>query len=254
MLIYDLVHLNRRGEDLAAALVSEHLRYDVDRDPEAAQWVKTYEIGRDIEWTDDRLTLDFTGNRVDIILADHETVDAAVWIDGKRPSEFAELYGVTRTTYYPLTSWPALLKVDDQAPLQLEQWRLTLTQISEDQKQFRFTIDGSETGYDGQGQSDQQFVSNSGRVVIEPENWNLAYALSVFHNRIDDGFEISWDVVPYFADNLSAPADHLIRGDAITVAQGLPGGSHQLQLEAQAKGQIKAIRVYHPPRLDDASA
>ena len=45
-------------------------------------------------------------------------------------------------------------------------------------KLFSFTLTGSKTGADGDGLSDARFVSKSGRVVIETNNWNVTYSLS----------------------------------------------------------------------------
>ena len=43
--------------------------------------------------------------------------------------------------------------------------------ISADGKKFRFTLYGSLTGEDGKGSPGERFVSRSGRIAIEPDDW-----------------------------------------------------------------------------------
>ncbi|HTH46951.1 MAG TPA: hypothetical protein VMB21_05525, partial [Candidatus Limnocylindria bacterium] len=83
--------------------------------------------------------------------------------------------------------------------------------------------------------------SNSGRVVLHPEDWTLqAQTL---------GFQVSWDAVPLSTDSFYAtpPADDRIE-TVVTIAQNLPDTFHLLLLKASAPGTpaIRAIRVYSP--------
>jgi hypothetical protein len=84
--------------------------------------------------------------------------------------------------------WPCLLRIGSEKPLQVEEWTLTLTEVTPDMKQFRFTVAGSKTGADGEGMAGQRFVSKSGRVVIDPADWNFDYALKVFKKPIPADF------------------------------------------------------------------
>jgi hypothetical protein len=65
--------------------------------------VRTYEIGRDVQWVNGKLELEFEGNRVDAIAGWADPYyggDADVRIDGQRPSERPELYRITRVQRY----------------------------------------------------------------------------------------------------------------------------------------------------------
>ena len=96
-LLIDGVHLNAHGEFLMSQCVKAYLRYDPKLGPAAADgWVKTYEVGKDVAWRDGVLRLALEGNRVDVIVKPGAAPPAAVKIDGRRPSEFPELYGFTR--------------------------------------------------------------------------------------------------------------------------------------------------------------
>ena len=50
---------------------------------------------------------------------------------------------------------------------------------------------GSATGEDGEGYSTNRFVSHSGRVVIEPDDWNLAYCVAVFKHALPENHTVT---------------------------------------------------------------
>lgn len=257
-LLIDGVHLNAQGEFVMAQCVKAYLRYDPALGPATAdRWVKTYEVGKDIGWRDGVLRLALEGNRVDVIV-DHScravpagaAPPAAVKIDGRRPSEFPELYGFTRTRARPGGKWPPIAPVKSENRLVPEDWTMEVVKDSHNPKTFHFTLRGSKTGPDGEGRSDTRFVSRSGRIVIEPEDWNVAYALSLAGVKpVPDRFRVTWSVVPHFVDQFVSPGgvDPAIE-TAVTLAQGLPNTRHILQIAGDGKTPIAAIRVYCPPK------
>lgn len=247
-LLKDNVHLNEHGNYLMAEIVKAYLRYDPSFP--SATWqglTKTYELGKDVRFSKGKLALRFEGNRVDVIMKDGTRRRVRVRIDGQQPSEFPASYAFTRATHYPQSTWPTLLRVQRGEPLLVEDWTLTLTELSPDYGEVKFTLAGSRTGADGAGVSTARFVSHSGRIVIEPDDWNLAYCLQVFKRPISAGFQIAWRVVPQFVDEFVTPAvADATRETVITLAQGLANGSHKLELSSDAQPSIAAIRVYRP--------
>ncbi len=169
----------------------------------------------------------------------------SVLIDGKKPSEFSGAYRITRPSPWP---WSPLFlsRVDHDSPLVLESWALKVTKVSSDGKQWSFDARGSVTGADGSGTSDQPFVSHSGRVKIEPAAWFRG-----FNPPLPVGYEVKWQVLPMFADEVSiAKVEDATKENAITVAQGIPNGRHTLELmmdEAEKPPGILAVRTYLPP-------
>ena len=252
-LLRDGVHLNEWGCYLMAEIIKSYLRYDPSfPEDEWHDRVKTYEVGKDVHWRNGKLVLEFEGNRVDAIRRKGINKPAKVLIDGKPPSSRPELYKFTRPTTYPGSSWPCLLRVQSQAPLAVEEWTLTITDLSSDGKSCRFKLNGSVTGFDGEGKSDERFVSHSGKIVIDPEDWNVAHAWRVFGKRIDVGFQIKWRVVPQFVDVFAPPeiADTTIEA-VVTLAQGLKGRKHELEIYGDEDVPIEALRIYCPPLLSD---
>jgi hypothetical protein len=261
-LLSDGVHLNDWGNYAMAEFVKAHLRYDPRFSN--APWkdlVREYKVGTDIKWKDGKLTLPFAGNRVDVIAALPKNAQAAnnvqagplrVLIDGKRPSQFPEMYVFSRPSGTPHIGWPGVIHLTSQAPLQVEDWTARLTEINEDASKFKFNITGSKTGPDGSGTSDAKFISNSGRIAIAPEDWWLNSDYKLSKKPTPEGYEIKWRVVPQFVDQYVAPQtkDTSIEYST-TLAQGLSNGQHTLQLVASGKNvpAISTIRVYRPPVL-----
>jgi hypothetical protein len=252
-LLKDGVHLNEHGNFVMAEIVKAYLRYD-PKFPNAP-WkdaVKTYQVGKDLRWRGGKLELEFEGNRVDVIAADGTARPAAVFIDGKRPSEFPEAYAFTRVTHYPQTTrpsakWPMMLRVQAGKPLLVEDWTLTLTELSPGYKQVKFKLHGSRTGGDGAGVSTERFVSDSGRIIVEPGDWNLEYCLQVLKDPVAPGSKIEWKVVPLFADEFRPQTNRDSSVEStVTLAQGLKSGKHKLEITGDRKTPIAAIRVYRP--------
>ena len=106
--------------------------------------VHTYEVGRDIQWKDGRLALEFEGNRIDAIAGPGEagSAGAAVLIDGKKPSDFREGYAFTRA-YGP--GMKVLCVLPEKTPL-VEDWTLRVTAVDHASKSFSFEAMGSKTG------------------------------------------------------------------------------------------------------------
>lgn len=254
-LLSDNVHLNAHGEWLMAQCVKAYLRYDPSLGPSPAEdWIKTLEIGRDIRWSDGNLRLSFEGSRIDLICRPGEGAPAGIRIDGRKPSEWPQVYTFTRALAHPAgkwrVRWPVVAPIESQHPLLEEEWTLQATQADPEGKRFKFSLRGTRTGPDGEGRSDQRFVSTSGRVVIETNAWNVAYAMSLASIKsVPTEFPVSWKVEPHFVDEFVSPGvkDPAVE-TAVTVAQGLPNTRHTLEIRSPAEPPIRAIRIYTPSR------
>ena len=251
-LLKDGVHLNAHGNYLMAELVKAQIvhRPDTKLDPMNCDTVKTFQVGKDFQWQDGKITLSFEGNRVDVI---PRSANVSVRIDGKKPSEIPETYGFTRVSAFPGSSWPCLLQVGSQKPLQSEWWTLTVKEASPDMKTLKFEVAGSQTGPDGAGTRAENFVSKSGRIAINTNDWNLDFCFKVFKRSLPANHVIIWRADSHGMDRIqngSAITPPLGVELARTAAQGLPNGKHTLELEPLNPGVpriLTAIRVYRPP-------
>jgi hypothetical protein len=255
-LLSDEIHLNDRGNFLLGSLVKRQLRYNPTLSTDSwKNLVKTDVVGKDVKWQDGKLVLEFEGNRVDVIAAettDGKSHQARILIDGKKPSQFPELYTITRPSQAIGVDWPAIIQVSWEKPLVVEDWTARITEINSDGSKFKFEVRGSKTGFDGSGSSDRKFVSNSGRVVIEPENWWLKNSYDYSHKPTPQGFEIKWQVLPMFVDEYVAPkVEDPTKEYFTTLAQNLSNSKHKLEIIPDKNGilPIQAIRVYRPPLM-----
>jgi len=266
-LLADGTHLNEYGNFLMAKLVSAYLvrrpQYD---DPAVENQIRDYIPGKDVNWNGNKLVFPFTGNKIDVIAAPGATGTADVLIDGKKPSEFPELYQATRVSGFPGIGWTCISRIDHTAPLVIEKWTATATDFSQDGKHFKFSVSGSVTGPDGDGDSDHPFVSKSGRVAIQPNYWNMAYSFGLLQgawakNNNKSPFVVpkeivaTWKIVPMFTDVYSAPVlpDPTVE-TPINLAQGLANAPHELQLIGHdGPVNFKSLRVYQPPLAVSAS-
>ena len=249
VLLKDGVHLNAHGEFLMAECVKSYLRYDSALGPAPAEaWIKTLTVGKDITWKDGKLRVEFSGTRVDLIAKQGSAPSAAVRIDGKKPSEFQELYGFTRALSKPGGKWPPIAPIQSQALLLLEDWTLDAQKDPVDAKVYSFKLSGSKTGADGEGRSDQRFVSTSGRIVISSESWNVEFALMLSGVKpAPDKFTAKWTVVPNFVDDYAVPKIEPGIEAAVTIAQGLSNTKHVLEIEGGEAVPISAVRIHSPP-------
>jgi hypothetical protein len=249
-LLSDGVHLNAHGEFLMGRLVSRYLKYRPEIPKDSWQdLAREYVLGKDVDWKDGKLALDFEGNRVDVLADQGPGGSAQVQIDGKKPSDFPELYYHARPSGTAGVGWPAIQRISWEKPLVLETWTATCRGFNEKQDQFEFAVEGSKTGPDGSGKGNLRFVSNSGRVVIEPKDWVFEYCKQVSKKPTPDGFKVTWQVKPLFVDTCEPPkVEDAAKEYPVTLASGLKNEKHTLILTATQGGKspVKAIRVYQP--------
>lgn len=247
-LLRDGVHLNAQGEWLMADLLKSYLAPLPPKggyDPMNEARVRTVPVS--LSSDQNTLRLEFTGTRADLIFKPAAKGSVTVRVDGKSPSAIPELYAFTRVSAFPASDWPVLLRVSTKAPLVAEEWSLQIDEASPDGKLCHFTLCGGVTGEDGEGASTNRFVSKSGRVVIEPGDWNVAYCVAVFKRSLPENHTATWRAVLQGVDIAAPPAAAPGMESCVTLAQGLPPGRHALELRGtDLANQIQAARFYNP--------
>ncbi len=254
-LLKDSVHLNEQGRWLMAELLKRYLVY-LPNEPknEWQNMVRTYIVGKDIEWTDNRLKLEFEGNRVVLLAGSNSKGRAKVLIDGKPVSEHPDCYTFTRPSGTPGVGWPGLKKISWNKPLLIEDWEVVCRNFNDKQDEFNFTLRGSKTGPDGSGNAKEKFVSNSGRIVIEPQDWVFEYDKRVRKKNAPDGYKVKWKVELMGKDEYVSPRiDNTAKEYPTVLASNLTNSRHTLVLtfEKNHKPDIQAIRIYTPPFKDN---
>ena len=268
-LLLDDVHVNSLGDALMASLVESCLRRAPALAPVPADaWVQTLEVGRDLGWSErGELRLHFDGNRVDaIVRPGGSTLDVA--IDGAPPSTNAALYTFARAHSRQGGKWPPIYDLSSElgagAQRLLETFTLEVQRVSAalpeqreppTQAVYTFQVRSDKTGAEGSGRSDVRFVSSSGRLAIDPEDWIVDYAFELAGQRPPPAsFSIDLRVEPHFTDSV-APLSAGTTGERVfTLASGLANTAHSLlltrrqdQADGEASVQLVALRVYRPP-------
>lgn len=252
----DSVHPNKLGNFLIGELIKPALRYDPKFPDDFWR-----DMVRDVpiddpsvqHGADGSLELMFDGNRIDIIAAcpnDGESSTAKVLIDGKPPSVFSELYYHARPSNAPHDHVrPAINQIGHEKPLIVEKWTAGILECDPEKNVLRYEVIGSKTGPDGQGDHLKRFVSNSGRVVIEPRMWMVCWAVKYRKKPLPEDFEVTWEVKPLFNDQYTAPdTQGTTKESTVTLVQGLTNGKHTLRLVPHGDEPlaIKGFRVYRP--------
>lgn len=248
-LLRDGVHLNDDGIKLMASFIAPELV----RVPELATTAQagtvtevpldSPSVARDAAGN---LTLSFIGNRVVAISGGAGRHAAEVLLDGEAMSGRPELWAVTRPSTGPKIWMPAIKQIAFDNALLPEEWTLTcLPDSTPDATKIHFQVAGSKTGEDGEGFSNARFVSKSGRVVIDPDDWHLVWSLKYKMIPLPAGFQVKWKTYPLFTANYEPqPA-----GTEAVLVQNCTNASHKLTLKGSAEEVgIVAFRVYAPAR------
>lgn len=249
----DDIHLNDEGCELMKELVLKHFH----RVPGAVNpWSNSVTSQPVRAAADGSIELEFTGNRVDAVAAPLDNGQkpgtAKVLIDGVAPSALPELYTFSRPSSTKIMWFPTIYRIENEKPLILEEWKARIDKFNDDKgKDFDFTVIGSQTGEDGSGNSLRRFVSNSGRVVLDPANeWSVAGAMAYSKKTLEPGFEFNWKVLLNGVDTYVQPggADPA-KVNVFVLAQGLTNGKHTLKIIPNRDGavRIQSLTVHTPP-------
>ena len=161
-LLKDKIHFNEQGQWLVAALTARHFVYNANRDIDPEGMVTYYEVGKGIAIEDGKISLSFDGNKVELIPTGKTTSLVSATIDTKKPSEF------TNTYYYTIPTggfWGGAPFLRPGMGMQQEEdWTIIMTGNG------NFTVSGSKTGFDGTGNINNVFISNSKRIILNKKN------------------------------------------------------------------------------------
>ncbi len=220
----------------------------------AGKWERKSGIARTAE-EGAKVTVHFTGNRIDLLgrtLPGGGTM--RVQIDGK-PADGAPAFYTTFIR--PTAKRPLKLKgpgPGDIAPHAVELGQSTVPQtwtitMTDDAGHFR--LEGSVTGPDGEGRSDEPFTSKSGQIRLDPALWRhnkrtdrkdgtVTYNNSEGDQFIFEVYRCAQEKVDFAGDKQSL---------AVPLMQNLANAPHVLELTAAGDGPvtIEGFYVFEPP-------
>ena len=204
----------------------------------------------------------FAGNRVEAVFGDDRNFWKAsptrAFLDGRDMRSMKELFYHDRAS--SIVSWmPMLLHVGADALPVEEDWTLTFLEGTEREgKPVRYRVDGSVTGFDGEGTSTNDFRSKSGRVTIAAKDfhiWQFKYFGTDDHHpelNAHPGQRTFWTTRKTFTDRFDS---YHRRGEKRLVVSGCANGEHTLTFVPAIAGrppQIEKFIVYRPYGTEDA--
>jgi hypothetical protein len=241
----DVIHLNKRGEALLGSFMVDAFKEissgEIDNSSGSISEVSF------VKNETQEYDFHFEGNRLTAVLAEDlsSALEVEVYIDGQSIADIPGSIVFSRPSNGPQHWMPAIMQISSEAPLLEEVWTLTcLPDSEEDGSRVHFKVEGSVTGMDGEGWSDQAFISKSKRVVISPKDWKLAWELKHKKLTLPEGFQIAWNAVPLFIKTLKTGR----RGEEFVLAQGMRDGKHELKLKFKGDSsvKIKSFKAYKP--------
>jgi hypothetical protein len=206
----------------------------------------------------ERITVRFTGNRIDLLGRSRAGGGKArVKIDGAS-GETAPVFYMTAITPRPVKFPYAIAGPGpgDVGPHGVslgervvpQAWTITSTSDEGD-----YRLEGSATGADGEGNSTRSFTSRSGQIRIDPSLWRYnrdgKEGQYRYGNRTGDQY--TFEVYRCAVGEVSfAPAGGSGPGFLHqALVQNLSNGSHELTIETLGDGEvaIESFYVYQPP-------
>ena len=195
-LLVDAVHPNAKGKELIAQFFNQYF------DGLVENWRGQHEssvvsIVPDPTGRKDGLEpIRFEGNRIELVSTVPLPEVPVATIDGHSSRDLDGCYQVTRaSSVATVPDWPAIRRITLKNDHTVEDWTATLTRISSDQNEFEYSMRGSLTGDEGHSDSKHAFVSNSGRLSIEAQDWMLGRAFNLTHIRVVEPYEVHWSTI-----------------------------------------------------------
>jgi hypothetical protein len=261
-LLTDGTHLNDYGNFLMAELVKPLFCFKSSFDSDPFDLQTTYNNKDDLMFTGDTLTLQFYGNKVDLIF-DNSIISSGdpveVLLDGKAPSTYQGSYYMTRPFNDKGKEWPwdlpAMIRIRHTQPWVTELWSCIFTKARAPYQDFRFRIQGSVSGPDGKGSGSRDFISKSGKVIVDNNDaekggdWHLNRSYKVLKTVVNDGDTIKWKTYTISTDTIIPEMkSDTDSKNIVTLIQGISNSRHVLKIikKSNCNLPVSEIKVYKP--------
>jgi hypothetical protein len=249
-LLVDEIHPNDRGKQLIAEFFNRYFDGLVSQyNDETAHDVTAIEP-TDAERASGNEIVHFEGSRLELVSEKPLSAWPAVTVDGQPPASLDGCYQVSRaSSTSTVPDWPFVRRIVLMHDHTAEDWSATLTDFSPDQKDFAFSVQGAKSGPEGSGRSGQHFVSKSGNLVIEPDDWMVERAWEHTHVAISGPVQVTWSVSyvcggePEVIDRGGGAKEY-----RYVLATGLADKDHSITLKGPAEDfrAIDRLTAYRP--------
>jgi len=253
-------HLNAEGQRLMLSIVKQFFVRDEEAVAAAGKILDNeWRDVREDDWKDGTLTLPFRGNRVIVATEDNKYQPVVeVRINGKKPSEWPELYVHPRIGH----GWMApgfLRRIEIKAPHKPQRWTIDFTRWElvenegEDKQKFAFayTVTGELNGF--MGASSEGFYYQGGKWSWQNKCEGGDFDSDILRIKGEDFY---FGMKKAFV-GAKAVFEIKVNGADLfdifnpLVASGLPIGDYVLTLSALNKGfipKINRVRICNPEK------
>lgn len=248
-LLADEVHPNERGWALMAELFTSWFGSLVDSSgirkphyPDSVTILPGLSRGASARFY-------FKGDRLELLARGPLDGKVAVTIDGKATRYLEGCWQNSRITGLSnVPDWPALRQIGVRASYRRPDiWTLRLTNFNAAQDKFDFSLSSVSGGRDGSGTSSEPFVSKSGNITLDPQDWVPASAKHFTGKSAPEGAVVHWRRTFICRDGPSVPLPDGATEQRHIVATGLSNSSHQAEIRiSPAAPLITQIRIYRP--------
>lgn len=239
-LLRDHAHMNDAGDALMAQLTLDYMVPPKPGDRGPGDDRVTTIVIEPKDWKNGAFEVPSEFNQVSLECDGGTDQSFSVKVNGQRPSSTASLYYTGRTSLAWKTWFPILTHIPLGPNPVSEQWTLTLYECKSS-KQFLYRLVGSRTGYDGDGDSTQDFTSKSGRIIIPVKSWIQWYG----NNTPPENFEIKFATIGSGVDRVEKGTEFQILGN------GFPVGTNTLRLFADKTPKKPVILRFYRPSIKD---
>jgi len=241
VLLYDTAHLNASGQQFMLELMKQ---FFVLKESNAAEDIQAQYIPISTkDWQGGKLTVPFTGNRVELVYGDGQRGKVNVRINGQKPSEIREAYIRTKENN---SMWSTIGVISYKKVPGEQVFTVTVNDFT-DAQNFSYTVEGAETGLEG--------ASNTSGIL----NGNYLYLTDmsfIFHPGADNptpGQLYTFQSLLNGTDTHDGSNPYTTHPekselfDPMMLISGILVGKHILELTAESDiPDIKAIKVYNP--------
>ena len=251
LLMTDGLHPNAKGNELIALFFNRYFDNLVEQWSGQTEQSVVAIAANAAKLSGGMETVNFDGSRLELLSNQPLTVWPSVTIDERSPKDIDGCYQVTRSS--PLQSipdLPALRRITLLHDRTAEDWTATITNITPDQKSADFTVKGSVTGDQGSGNSSRKYISKSGHLSIDGEDWMFEWGYDLKHIPLQIPTEVHWSV-QYICGGKPEVID---RGNGVAqyryvLGTGLSNGKHTVELSSPSNYLADAVefRAYKPP-------
>jgi hypothetical protein len=265
-LLKDGVHPNKLGNELLAYCILQHFNYNpylqfIDSNIYDIQFKDTdnnqlneltfkedYKLSNHLELRNEsELSFNFIGNRIDIIpSSENKDSQIEILINGIKPSEINSLYYVTRPSSNFKMWWPAIKRVsllNNKIPT-VQKYTIEIFNINRASKTFSFKLFGDKTGFDGEGNNKEDFISNSKLISIKKDDFTIFQSESISNKETPENFKVTFKI-----KQLAKDYTNISGSNRISLLKGIENGLNNITIKVKS-GELKLdkIRVYKPEK------